>query len=171
MRKLAGLPLPVVTAVQGAAAGAGCSLALLGDFVVAARSAYFLLAFVNIGLVPDAGATRLVANGVGRARALEMMLLGERVSADKAECWGLIHKVTDDANLESEARALARRLANGPTEAIGMIRRAVFDALEGTFDESLLIERNNQRRAGQSAAFREGVLAFHEKRVARFHSG
>lgn len=166
--KLAALAIPVVTAVNGPAAGAGCSLALMGDLVIAARSAYFLLAFVNIGLVPDAGATWLVARAVGRAKALEMMLLGERISAAKAEEWGLIHRAVDDADLEQEACALASRLANGPTRAMGMIRLAIGEALTGTLSETLSTESANQSDAGRTADFREGVAAFLGKRPAIF---
>ena len=166
--QLADLPIPVVTAVQGAAAGAGCSLALHGDFVVAAESAYFLLAFVNIGLVPDFGATWLVAKGAGRAKALEMMLLGERVPAARALEWGLIHRVVADEMLLAEAEALAKRLAAGPTRAMGMIRRAVGQALVTTLPEVLAQEAVDQRAAGRTADFAEGVMAFVGKRDARF---
>ncbi|HEX8447504.1 MAG TPA: enoyl-CoA hydratase-related protein [Sphingomonas sp.] len=166
--KLSELPIPVVTAVQGAAAGAGCSLALHGDFVVAAQSAYFLLAFVNIGLVPDFGATWLVAKGAGRAKALEMMLLGERVPAEKAESWGLIHRVVADDRLMAEAQALAQRLAAGPTQAMGMIRRAVGQALVTTLPEVLAQEAIDQRRAGRTTDFMAGVTAFIGKRPAEF---
>jgi len=166
--QLADLPIPVVTAVQGAAAGAGCSLALHGDFVVAAESAYFLLAFVNIGLVPDFGATWLVAKGAGRAKALEMMLLGERVPAARALEWGLIYRVVADEMLLAEAEALAKRLAAGPTRAMGMIRRAVGRALVTTLPEVLAQEAVDQRAAGRTADFAEGVMAFVGKRDARF---
>lgn len=166
--KFADLPIPVVSAVNGLAAGAGCSLALWGDYVIAARSAYFLLAFVNIGLVPDAGATWLVAKAVGRAHALEMMLLGERIPAEKAEAWGLINRVVDDAVLIDEARALATRLANGPTQAMAMIRRSVRRALSDDLSDTLARERGDQKTAGETADFKEGVAAFLEKRPARY---
>ncbi|WP_076068927.1 enoyl-CoA hydratase-related protein [Sphingomonas montana] len=166
--QLAELPIPVVTAVQGAAAGAGCSLALHGDFVVAGRSAYFLLAFVNIGLVPDFGATWLVAKAAGRAKALEMMLLGERVPAELALEWGMIHRVVEDEVLLAEARALAVRLAAGPTRAMGMIRRAVAGALTAPLVEVLAREAMDQRAAGRTADFAEGVMAFVGKRKAEF---
>ena len=165
---LAELPIPVVTAVQGAAAGAGCSLALHGDFTVAARSAYFLLAFVNIGLVPDFGATWLVTRAAGRARALEMMLLGERIPAEQALDWGLIHRVVDDADLLTEATALARRLAAGPTVAMGRIRRAAGQALVLPLGDVLAQEAVDQRAAGRTADFAEGVTAFIGKRRAEF---
>lgn len=166
--KFAALPIPVVSAVNGLAAGAGCSVALWGDYVIAARSAYFLLAFVNIGLVPDAGATWLVAKAVGRAHALEMMLLGERVPAEKAEVWGLINRVVDDADLMNEARGLAVRLANGPTRAMGMIRQSVRRALADDLSDTLARERAHQKAAGETGDFREGVAAFMEKRPARY---
>lgn len=167
-RTLAALPIPVVTAVQGAAAGAGCSLALHGDFTVAARSAYFLLAFVNIGLVPDFGATWLVTRAVGRARALEMMLLGERVTAEQALDWGLIHRVVAEEALMDEALVLARRLAAGPTAAMGMIRRAVGQALVLPLPDVLAQEAVDQRAAGRTADFAEGVMAFVGKRKSEF---
>lgn len=166
--KIAALPVPVVSAVNGLAAGAGCSLALWGDYVIAARSAYFLLAFVNIGLVPDAGATWLVTRAVGRARALEMMLLGERIPAEKAEAWGLINRVVDDAALLDEARSVAVRLANGPTQAMAMIRRSVRRALSDDLGDTLARERADQKTAGATADFKEGVAAFLEKRPARY---
>ncbi|WP_380873224.1 2-(1,2-epoxy-1,2-dihydrophenyl)acetyl-CoA isomerase [Sphingomonas sp. DBB INV C78] len=166
--KFAALPIPVVSAINGLAAGAGCSVALWGDYVLAARSAYFLLAFVNIGLVPDAGATWLVAKAVGRARALEMTMLGERVPAEKAAEWGLINRVVEDVVLIEEARALATRLANGPTLAMALIRRSVRHALTDDLTPVLTRERNDQKTAGASADFKEGVLAFLEKRPARY---
>ncbi len=168
MLKLADFPLPIVTAVQGAAAGAGCSVALAGDFILAGRSAYFLQAFVNIGLVPDAGATWFLANGIGRARAAEMMMLGERIPADTAAEWGLIYKAVDDDALIGEADALARRLAKGPTQALGMIRRALSDAFDKPLEAVLEIEADNQKHAGYTKDFAEGVAAFREKRAALF---
>jgi len=166
--KFATLPIPVVSAVNGLAAGAGCSVALWGDYVLAARSAYFLLAFVNIGLVPDAGATWLVTRAVGRAHALEMMMLGERVPAEKAEAWGLINRAVDDAELMGEARAVAARLASGPTLAMGLIRRSVRQALSSDLSDTLGRERIDQKTAGRSEDFKEGVAAFLEKRSAKF---
>jgi 2-(1,2-epoxy-1,2-dihydrophenyl)acetyl-CoA isomerase len=168
VRKIAALPVPLVVAVNGPAVGAGCSLALLGDLVVAARSAYFQFGFVNIGLVPDAGATWLAAHGAGRARAMELLLLGEAVAADKAESWGLIHRVVDDAALATEARALADRLANGPTVAYGLVRRAVNAAFDADFDTMLDRERDHQRIAGQSADARRAIAAFAARNPVRF---
>ena len=166
--RLFGLSIPIVTAVNGVAAGAGCSLALAGDFAIAAKSAYFLQAFVNIGLVPDVGSTWLLSQSIGRPRALQMMMLGERVSADQALDWGMIYKVVPDDDLATEAMKLARRLALGPTVSYGMIRQGVRSALDQTFTESLLMERRNQFVAGKTDDFSEGVSAFLEKRQAVF---
>src|SRR5687768_7482095 len=134
-------PIPVVAAVNGPAAGAGCSLALAADIVVAARSSYFLQAFVNIGLIPDAGATWLLPRLVGRGRAMEMMMLGERVPAEQALEWGLISRVVEDEALASEAAALATRLAQGPTVALGLIRKLAREAGELSLSEALAAER------------------------------
>ena len=165
---IAELKIPVVTAVNGPAAGAGASIALAGDIVVAARSAYFLLAFANIGLVPDAGATWLIARGAGRAKVLEMALLGEKLRAEDALDAGLVTRVVDDAALFEEAMAIARKLAAMPTIALGLIRKQVAAALTGTLADTLAMEAEHQTRAGQTADFREGVAAFLEKRKAEF---
>lgn len=164
MQRLHDLPIPVIASVQGAAAGAGCSLALAADLVVANRSAYFMLAFANIGLVPDAGATWIIPRLVGAGRALEMMLLGERIPADKAEAWGLIHRAVEEDQRREVVQALAQRLANGPTAAYGMIRTAVRRSANLSFGETLHLERVHQRRAGATQDFHEGVAAFAEKR-------
>lgn len=168
MLALSRLNIPVVAAVNGVAAGIGCSLALACDFVVAARSAYFLEAFVNIGLVPDGGATWMLPRLVGKARAVEMMLLGERIGADKAEAWGLIHKAVDDAELMPQAMALAERLAAGPTRALGLMRQGLARALEQSYAEALATEATHQMIAGDTADAREGSLAFLERRKAVF---
>lgn len=168
VRQIAGLPIPLVTAINGPAVGAGVSFALLGDIIIAARSAYLLLAFVNIGLVPDAGATWLLAKAAGRAKALEMALLGERTSAEDALAAGLVTRVVDDEELAAEARKIALRFAAMPPRALDMIRRQVASALNVTLDETLEIERANQTRAGYTADFQEGVTAFLEKRPAKF---
>jgi 2-(1,2-epoxy-1,2-dihydrophenyl)acetyl-CoA isomerase len=164
----AALPIPVVTAINGPAAGAGASIALSGDIVVAARSSYLLLAFANIGLVPDAGATWLVAKGAGRAKALEMALLGERLSADDALASGLVTRVVDDAELMPTAQQLARKLAAMPTVALGLIRKQVAAALTSDLATTLELEADNQRKAGHTGDFAEGVKAFVEKRKPVF---
>jgi 2-(1,2-epoxy-1,2-dihydrophenyl)acetyl-CoA isomerase len=168
LERLMALPFPVISAVNGPAAGAGCALALAADLVVAARSAYFLQAFVNIGLVPDVGTTWILPRLVGRARAQAMMMLGEPIAAEKAEEWGLIYKVVDDEALAGEAQALADRLAHGPTRAYALIRHALRASLECSLTEALRIERVNQLHAGRSRDFAEGVAAFVAKRPPAF---
>lgn len=162
------LPVPVVTAVNGAAAGVGCSIALAGDFVIAGQSAYFLQAFVNIGLVPDGGSTWLLARAIGRARATRMMMLGEKISATQAEEWGLIYKATADEALMDEATALAQKLAEGPTLAYTTVKRNISTALDGTVNDVFLAEAEGQRLAGASADAMEGGMAFVQKRKPTF---
>jgi 2-(1,2-epoxy-1,2-dihydrophenyl)acetyl-CoA isomerase len=168
LHALSELGVPVVSAVRGAAAGIGCSLALVADLCVASDTAYFLQAFVNIGLVPDGGASWMLPRLIGRARALEMMLLGERVPAEKALEWGLVHKVVPDAELEEAGMALATRLASGPTVALGLIRRGVAHALDTSYLEALNREASDQRRARGTADALEGGRAFLEKRAPIF---
>lgn len=168
LERLFALPVPFVTAVNGPAAGAGCSFALAGDIVVAGRSAYFLQAFVNIGLIPDVGSTWLLPRLAGRARAQAMMMLGERISATQAEDWGLIWKCVDDADLMPTATAIAAKLASGPTRAYALIRQGIRGCLDASLTEGLAIERQNQLRAGRTADFVEGVSAFLQKRPANF---
>lgn len=161
-------PMPVIAAVNGPCAGAGCSLALAADIVIAGRSAYFLQAFINIGLIPDAGATWLLPRLAGRARAMEMMMLGERVSAEQAEQWGLISRMVEDDALQDEARALAARLAAGPTRSYGLLRRLARDAEQSSLTEALAAERIAQRDAGRTKDFQRGVMAFLSKQEPRF---
>ncbi|MBB3957327.1 enoyl-CoA hydratase-related protein [Novosphingobium sediminicola] len=168
MRKLAALEIPVVSALNGPCAGAGLSVALAGDIVVMGERGYLLLAFVNIALVPDAGATWLVARSAGRARALEMALLGERMGADEARAAGLVTRVVADEMVLTEAQRLAARLAAGPTRAMGLIRRQVAFALEQGFDATLDVERDNQSIAGRTGDFAEAIRAFGEKRKPQF---
>jgi 2-(1,2-epoxy-1,2-dihydrophenyl)acetyl-CoA isomerase len=159
--------VPVVTAVRGAAAGVGSSIALCGDIIVAADNAYFYQAFGHVGLVPDAGAAYLLARAVGRVRAMELMLLGERLPAAKALEWGLITRMVPDAELDASAFRLAEQLAHGP-RALGMIRQLAVAALDMNFAAGLGQEREQQRAAGRTADFAEGVRAFREKRPAVF---
>jgi 2-(1,2-epoxy-1,2-dihydrophenyl)acetyl-CoA isomerase len=161
-------PLPVVAAVNGPCAGAGCSLALAADLVIAGRSAYFLQAFINIGLIPDAGATWLLPRLAGRARAMEMMMLGERIPAEKAADWGLISRVVEDADLAAEAMALTERLARGPTVAYGLLRRLARNAEQSALTEALAAERVAQREAGRTQDFKAAVLAFLQKQEPQF---
>ncbi len=162
------LPIPYVAAINGAAAGIGCSFALLGDIIVAGESAYFLEAFRRIGLVPDGSATYHLPRMVTRARAMEMMLLGDKIPAAKALEWGLINRCVPDAELMPTAMALAADLANGPTKTLAMIRKLGWASLDATWDEQLQAERIAQRDAGQTEDFREGVQAFFQKRPPNF---
>ncbi len=161
------MPVPIVTAVNGAAAGVGCSLALLGDLIVAAESAYFLQAFRRIGLVPDGGSTYLLPRMIGKARAMEMALLGERVPAARALEWGLVNRVVPDSDLMATAMALAWALAEGPA-SLGLSRQTLWASMDSDWAAQLHRERQAQRTAGKTEDFVEGVAAFLAKRPARF---
>ncbi len=166
--RLRDLPCPLVTAVNGPAAGAGMSLALMGDVVVAARSAYFLQAFVNIGLVPDAGSTWLLPRLIGQARASQLMMLGVRLEAETAASWWLISRVVADEALVAESRAVAAKLAHGPTRTLVLIRKLIQASPEHGYADQLSLERSAQRDAGRTEDFLEGVGAFLAKRPAQF---
>ena len=168
MMNLARLNMPIITAVNGAAAGVGCSIGLCGDFVIAGKSGYFLQAFVNIGLVPDGGASWMLPRMVGKARATQMMMLGEKIFGEQAAEWGLIYKCVEDDVLLAEARALATRLASGPTISYAVMRKNILTAMENSYAEALLAEAEGQRIAGGSADAAEGGLAFMEKRKPAF---
>lgn len=168
MMKLAEVDVPTVAAVNGPAAGIGCSIALACDFVIAGASAYFLQAFVNIGLVPDGGASWMLTRLVGKARATEMMMLGEKIGAARAAEWGLIGKAVPDDALMAEATALAERLAAGPTVALGVMRRNIAEAMDGSYVQALAREAAGQRLAGDSGDAIEGATAFLQKRKAAF---
>lgn len=168
LERLRRLPVPLITAVNGLAAGGGCGYALAGDIAIAARSAYFLQPFANIGLVPDVGATWLLPRLIGKARATAMMLLGDRIMAEQAHEWGMIYNVVDDEALTDAVMAMARRLASGPTVAYGLMRQGIADSLEMSLSQSLTLERNNQRTAGRTQDHSEGVSAFLEKRKPNF---
>lgn len=158
------LPKPVVAAVNGPAVGIGCSLALACDLVLAAESAFFGLAFVNIGLMPDGGSTAFVPPAVGKARAFQMALLGERVSAAQALDWGLINWVHPDAELLPEAEALVDRLAAGPTRSYASSKQALNRSIYGDLDAQLELEAELQHALGRTNDFMEGVAAFVQKR-------
>ena len=162
------LAVPIITAVNGVAAGGGAPLALAGDLIVAAKGSYFLQPFRNIGLVPDLGSAFLLTRAAGRARAMEMMLLGERVPAETALEWGMINRVVDADELLPTAMALATSLAAGPTRALAMTRRHCWRALEDGFEEQLAAEADAQGAAARTRDFREGITAFREKRAASF---
>ena len=168
LRRLRELPIPLITAVNGAAAGVGMSFALMGDLVLCARSAYFLQAFRRIGLVPDGGSTWLLPRLIGKARAIELSLLGEKLPADKALEWGLVNRVFADDELLGKALEMGRELAAGPTIALGLIRRLYWESPDNTYEEQLNLERQMQRKAGSTADFKEGVRAFLQKRPANF---
>lgn len=168
LRRLRQLDIPFITAVNGPAAGVGVSFALMGDLVLASTSAYFLLAFRRIGLMPDGGATYLLPRLVGLARAMELALLAERLPAAQALAWGLINRVYAPDTLMPEARQLARELAAGPTVSLKLIRHAMWQSVDHTYEQQLEVERQGQQQARQTADFREGVSAFLEKRPALF---
>jgi 2-(1,2-epoxy-1,2-dihydrophenyl)acetyl-CoA isomerase len=162
------MPKPVVAGVHGAAAGIGLSLALACDLVVAAESAFFLLAFVNIGLVPDGGSSVLVPSRIGFARAAELSMLGERLPAGQALDWGLINRVWPDEEFGARADELAARLAAGPTRSYAGSKRQLNKWLYDRMDAQLELEARIQQEAAGSADFVEGVMAFGEKRAPRF---
>jgi 2-(1,2-epoxy-1,2-dihydrophenyl)acetyl-CoA isomerase len=162
------MPKPVIAAVNGPAVGIGLSFALSCDLILAAESAYLLLAFVNIGLVADGGSSFLIPERAGFARAAEMALLGERIPAEKALQWGLINRVVADDELAKEAGALADRLAQGPTRSYAGTKRQLNAWQFGRFQDQLELEASIQAELGRSSDFMEGVAAFVEKRPARF---
>jgi 2-(1,2-epoxy-1,2-dihydrophenyl)acetyl-CoA isomerase len=162
------MPKPVLAAINGPAVGIGLSLALAADLVVAAASAYFTLAFVNIGLVPDGGSSLFVPTRIGFARAAEMAMLGERVPAEQALAWGLINRVVPDADFATEVAALRDRLAAGPTRSYAGSKRLLNHWLYAHMDEQLELEADIQQEMAASGDFAEGVAAFVEKRPAAF---
>ena len=162
------MPKPVIAAVNGAAAGIGLSLALAADLVVAAESAYFTLAFVNIGLVPDGGSSVLVPSRIGFARAAELALLGDRLPAAQALDWGLINRVYPDADFKTESNALLDRLANGPTRSYAGTKRQLNRWLYEQMEGQLEFEAGIQQEMAGSADFAEGLASFTEKRPPRF---
>lgn len=168
VRRMRALPKPIVCAVNGVAAGAGANIALACDIVFAARSASFVQAFAKLGLVPDSGGTYFLPRLVGIARAMGLALLGERLSAEEAELWGLIWKAVDDDDLLSEATDLARALAAGPTKGYGLLKKALYASAGNLLDAQLDLERDLQREAGFTEDYREGVSAFLQKRAPRF---
>jgi 2-(1,2-epoxy-1,2-dihydrophenyl)acetyl-CoA isomerase len=168
LRRLRNLHCPIVTSVNGPAAGAGMSIALMGDMILCARSSYFLQAFRRIGLVPDCGSTWLLPRLVGKARSVELSLMGEKLPAEKALEWGLVNRVYDDAALMDETMKLAHELANGPTVALSLIRKLYWESPGNSFEEQLDLEQRLQREAGSAEDFKEGVTAFLEKRPAKF---
>jgi 2-(1,2-epoxy-1,2-dihydrophenyl)acetyl-CoA isomerase len=168
IRRICRLDRPVVCAVNGVAAGAGANLAFNCDIVLAARSAKFMEPFCKLGLVPDAGGTYILPRLVGAVRARGLALLGEPVSAEQAESWGLIWRVVDDDRLIHDSTVLARHLATQPTKGLGLIKRALLASSTNSLDAQLDLERDLQREAGRTEDYREGVAAFMAKRPATF---
>lgn len=168
VRRLSRLPKPVIAAVNGVAAGAGATLALGCDLVLAARSASFVMAFSKLGLVPDCGGTWWLPRVAGRARAMGLALLGEKLSAEQAHAWGMIWQVVDDEKLSAAAQELAMHLATQPTFGLGLIKQAIHAAENNTLEAQLDLERDYQRLAGRSDDYREGVSAFLAKRKPQF---
>lgn len=168
MLTLRSLPMPVLAAVNGVAAGAGANIALACDIVIAARSATFIQSFSKLGLVPDCGGTWTLPHLAGSARALGLALLGDKLPAEQAAAWGLIWRCVDDAEFSATVEALALQLASGPTQGLARTKQAIYAARGLKFAEALDAERDAQRELGRSADYAEGVAAFTAKRAARF---
>lgn len=168
IRRLAGLPIPVIARVNGVAAGAGANIALACDIVIAARSARFIQSFAAIGLIPDSGGTWVLPRLVGQARALGLALTGEPIDAATAADWGMIWKAVDDEKLDEEVDALAARFAAGPTRGLAAIRRMIRESWSHDLDSELDRQRDMMGELGRSEDYREGVAAFMEKRKPRF---
>jgi 2-(1,2-epoxy-1,2-dihydrophenyl)acetyl-CoA isomerase len=165
---LSELPIPVIAAVNGVAAGAGANLALAADLVFAARSAKFIQAFVKIGLVPDAGGTYFLPRLIGPQRAMALAMTGDAINAETAADWGMIYKCVDDDALMGATMGLARHLATQPTRTIGIIKRLMNASTDNDLAAQLDLERHAQREAGEGNDYREGVQAFLDKRAAKF---
>jgi 2-(1,2-epoxy-1,2-dihydrophenyl)acetyl-CoA isomerase len=165
---LRNLPMPVIGAVNGVAAGAGANIALACDLVIAARSASFVQAFCKLGLVPDSGGTWLLPRLVGTARAMGLALLGDKLSAEQAAQWGLIWRCVEDAELETTVNQLATQLAAAPTRGLARTKQAIYEAWSHTLERQLALERDFQRELGRSQDYAEGVAAFMEKRTPKF---
>jgi 2-(1,2-epoxy-1,2-dihydrophenyl)acetyl-CoA isomerase len=168
VKRMRALPKPIVCAVNGVAAGAGANFALACDIVFAARSASFIQAFIKIGLVPDCGGTYFLPRLAGMQRAMALAMTGERLSAEDAERFGLIWKCVDDAQLAPETERFARALANGPTQSLGLVKKALYDSEGNSLAAQLDLERDLQREVGKGSDYREGVSAFLEKRKPAF---
>ncbi|AOM41879.1 2-(1,2-epoxy-1,2-dihydrophenyl)acetyl-CoA isomerase PaaG [Xenorhabdus hominickii] len=168
IRRMTSLPKPIICAVNGVAAGAGVSLALACDIVIASRTASFIQAFCRIGLTPDSGGSWFLPHKIGHARAMGMALLGDKISADQAQEWGMIWQVAEPDELEEKTQKLAQHLAAQPTVALGCIKQATYAAAANTLEQQLDLERDLQRLCGRSEDFREGVNAFIEKRHPAF---
>ena len=168
VQKLRKMPIPWISAVRGPVAGVACSLALAADMIVASETAYFLQAFSRIGLVPDGGASWLLTRALGRPRAMELMLLGEKLPAEKALEWGLINRVVADEKLDDAALKLAHALAKGPSKTYGLIRDLSWTAADQNLETALAAERAAQCDAGRTKDAMEGIMSFAQKRTPEF---
>ncbi|HCA5105299.1 TPA: 2-(1,2-epoxy-1,2-dihydrophenyl)acetyl-CoA isomerase [Acinetobacter baumannii] len=168
IKTIVNIPKPVICAVNGVAAGAGANIALACDLVIAAKSANFVQAFCRLGLVPDSAGTWFLPRAVGHARAMGLALLGDKLPAETAKEWGMIWDVVEDAELKTKVTELAERLAKQPTFGLSLIKKAIHQSSNNTFDEQMLLERDLQRIAGRSEDYREGVQAFMNKREPNF---
>lgn len=165
---LRNLPMPVIAAVNGVAAGAGANIALACDLVIAARSASFVQAFCKLGLVPDSGGTWFLPRLLGNARAMGLALLGDKLAAEQAAQWGLIWRCVEDAELEPAVDQLAKQLAAAPTKGLTRTKQAIYESWSHTLEQQLTMERDFQRELGRSQDYAEGVAAFTEKRTPKF---
>lgn len=168
IKTIVNMPKPVICAVNGVAAGAGANIALACDLVIAAKSANFVQAFCRLGLVPDSAGTWFLPRAVGHARAMGLTLLGDKLPAETAKEWGMIWDVVEDAELKAKVTELAERLAKQPTFGLSLIKKAIHQSSNNTFDEQVQLERDLQRIAGRSEDYREGVQAFMNKREPNF---
>ena len=168
IRKITNLKMPVICALNGVAAGAGASLVMACDIVIAARSASFILSFAKVGLVPDSGSSWHFTRALGLPRAKALAMLGNKLNAEQAEQWGLIYQVVDDENLMDEANKLSSHLATQPTEALANIKELIHSSFDYNLNEQLERERKAMQHLGRSHDYKEGVSAFMEKREARF---
>jgi len=168
VQALRALPMPVICAVNGVAAGAGANLALACDIVIAAHSASFIEAFCKLGLIPDTGGTYFLPRLIGSARAMGLAMLGEKLSAEKAEAWGLIWKAVPDEELAAETERLARHFATAPTKGLACTKQAIHASAHNTLQQQLALEAGMMSELGRSEDYREGVAAFMEKRAPQF---
>lgn len=168
LRAVTNCPIPTIAAVNGAAAGAGANLALAADVVFATESAYFLQAFTRIGLIPDAGGTYMLPRSMGTAKAMGAALFADKISARQADDWGMIWEAVSDADFDAHWRAKAAHLAAGPTVAYAGVKEVIRGSWDNSFEEQLTLEAQTQGTCGKSRDFKEGVLAFVEKRSATF---
>jgi len=165
---LRNLPLPVIGAINGVAAGAGANLALACDVVIATRSASFVQAFSKLGLVPDSGGTWFLPRLLGNARAMGLAMFGDKLSAEQAAQWGLIWRCVEDAEFQATVDQVATQLAAAPTKGLAKTKQAIYESWDRTLEEQLNLERDLQRELGRSQDYAEGVAAFTEKRTPKF---